>query len=99
MPWPVCAKGSKESSRLEGMSNDSPAAHYSVPGWLRTLTWVATLVTIVCFIALVIILVGYFIETEVWSGFYAAGLFGLPLGFGLMILALIISSIQRRRLS
>lgn len=81
------------------MSNESSAAHYRVPGWLRTMTWAATAITIVCFIALVIILIGYFMQTEVWSGFYAAGLFGLPLGFGLMLLALVISSVQRRRLS
>ena len=81
------------------MSTDSFAAHYRVPGWLRTLTWVATVITLVCFLALVIILVGYFMDTDVWSGFYAAGLFGLPAGFGLMLIALVISSVQRRRLS
>lgn len=67
------------------------------PTWLRVLTWSATALTIICAISLIIVLIGYFSGFDVWPGFYGAGLFGLPAGFALMLLALILNGVQRRR--
>ena len=48
-------------------------------------------------VGLVLLLVSYFISLEPWPVFYWLGLFGLPLGFALMLGYVVAAAIARRR--
>ncbi|MFC0581829.1 cell division protein CrgA [Micrococcoides hystricis] len=81
------------------MHSEHSQKQYKVPTWLRTLTWVAVAITVICLLALIWILIAYFTEATIPPVLYALGLFGLPMSFALMLSALIVASIQRRRAS
>lgn len=88
-------------SRLERMSARPlavPAPHSpeSSP-WLRTLLVVGAALTVVSFAATVLLLVSYFLSVTAWPVFYWFGLYGLPLGFFLMLAYVVTKAVLRRR--
>lgn len=46
---------------------------------------------------MVLLLVSYFLQITAWPVFYWFGLFGLPLGFALMLVYVIVKAVLRRR--
>ncbi|GAA1144401.1 cell division protein CrgA [Nesterenkonia lutea] len=67
----------------------------SRPG--RVLLWSGVVVAALSGVSLLMILVMYFLQTDPHPAIYAAGLWGLPLGFGLMTVYLLFSAGHRRR--
>lgn len=65
--------------------------------WLRTLLYCGVAVTAVSAVAMVLLLVSYFIKVDPWPVFFWFGLYGLPLGFVLMLAYVISAAIARRR--
>jgi uncharacterized membrane protein len=65
--------------------------------WLRALPIVGGALTAVSFAAMVLLLASYFLEITAWPVFYWFGLFGLPLGFVLMLAYVVSKAVLRRR--
>lgn len=65
--------------------------------WLRALLIVGAALTAVSFAAMVLLLASYFLQITAWPVFYWFGLFGLPLGFALMLVYVIVKAVLRRR--
>jgi uncharacterized membrane protein len=65
--------------------------------WLRALLIVGGALTAVSFAATVLLLASYFLQITAWPVFYWFGLFGLPLGFALMLAFVVIKAVLRRR--
>lgn len=65
--------------------------------WLRGLLIAGGALTAVSFAAMVLLLASYFLEITAWPVFYWFGLFGLPLGFFLMLSYVVIKAVLRRR--
>ncbi len=65
--------------------------------WLRALLVLGGALTAVSFAAMVLLLASYFLEITAWPVFYWFGLFGLPLGFALMLSYVVIKAVLRRR--
>lgn len=55
------------------------------------------LITVTSSLALILLLVSYFMRVDAWPVFYWFGLFGLPLGFALMLGYVVSAAIVRRR--
>lgn len=88
-------------SRLEVMSARplaAPAPHSPETSlWLRTLLVAGAALTVVSFAAMVLLLVSYFLSVTAWPVFYWFGLYGLPLGFALMLAYVVAKAVLRRR--
>lgn len=65
--------------------------------WLRALLIGGAALTAVSFAAMVLLLVSYFIQITAWPVFYWFGLYGLPLGFALMLAYVVVKAVLRRR--
>ncbi|MGD6980854.1 MULTISPECIES: hypothetical protein [Citricoccus] len=65
--------------------------------WLRALLIAGGTLTAVSFAATVLLLASYFLQITAWPVFYWFGLFGLPLGFALMLAFVVIKAVLRRR--
>lgn len=80
-------------------SGPGPAAGSSPESspWLRALLIAGAALTAVSFAAMVLLLVSYFLQITAWPVFYWFGLFGLPLGFALMLVYVIVKAVLRRR--
>jgi uncharacterized membrane protein len=75
-------------------------AHRGAPEnslWLRVLLVVGTTLTAVSFGAMVLLLASYFLNVTAWPVFYWFGLYGLPLGFALMLAYVVSKAVLRRR--
>ncbi|GAA3699877.1 hypothetical protein GCM10022377_11140 [Zhihengliuella alba] len=57
----------------------------------------AVTVAVVSLVCLAAILIGYAAGADLWPGFFAVGLYGLPAAFALLIASLLVSWGQRRR--
>lgn len=55
------------------------------------------LITVASGLSLVLLLVSYFMRVDAWPVFFWFGLFGLPLGFVLMLSYVVWAAIVRRR--
>lgn len=64
---------------------------------LRALLYSGVAITVLSALGLALLLVSYFISLEPWPVFYWLGLFGLPLGFALMLGYVVAAAIARRR--
>jgi uncharacterized membrane protein len=85
---------SPDASLAAGLAGDSNPE--SSP-WLRALLVVGGALTAVSFAAMVLLLASYFLKITAWPVFYWFGLFGLPLGFVLMLSYVVIKAVLRRR--
>lgn len=65
--------------------------------WLRVLLYSGVLITVASGLALVLLLVSYFMRVDAWPVFFWFGLFGLPLGFAVMLSYVVWAAIVRRR--
>ncbi len=74
----------------------APSSHESSP-WLRALLVAGVALTVVSFAATVLLLVSYFLSVTPWPVFYWFGLYGLPLGFLLMLAYVVAKAVLRRR--
>lgn len=63
----------------------------------QALLWSGVVITALSGIALLVILSLYFMETDPHPVFYVAALWGLPLGFALLVAFLLFSVTRRRR--
>lgn len=75
---------------------DSATAQDRSPG-LRILLFAGVALTVASGAALILLLVSYFMTIDAWPVFYWFGLFGLPLGFALMLTYVVASAVVRRR--
>lgn len=85
---------------VTGASSPSPAAPAQAQDrspWLRALLYSGVLITVTSSLALILLLVSYFMHVDAWPVFYWFGLFGLPLGFALMLGYVVSAAIVRRR--
>ncbi|MBE1515303.1 cell division protein CrgA [Nesterenkonia halotolerans] len=82
------------TSTSASLSGESPRAASRAPA---VLLWSGTVVAGVSGLALVAILVMYFLQNQPHPAVYAVGLWGLPLGFVLMLAHLMLSAGRRRR--
>ena len=88
--------GTREPVRLRLDSMARCSNPESSP-WLRALPIVGGALTAVSFAAMVLLLASYFLEITAWPVFYWFGLFGLPLGFVLMLAYVVSKAVLRRR--
>lgn len=65
--------------------------------WLRSLLVAGVTLTVVSFAATVLLLVSYFLAVTAWPLFFWFGLYGLPLGFALMLAYVVTKAVLRRR--
>jgi uncharacterized membrane protein len=65
--------------------------------WLRVLLVAGAALTAVSFAAMVLLLASYFLNVTAWPVFYWFGLYGLPLGFVLMLAYVVAKAVLRRR--
>lgn len=83
-----------------GRPSPAPSAPLSTQDrspWLRALLYAGIVITVASGLALILLLVSYFMQVDAWPVFYWFGLFGLPLGFALMFGYVITAAIARRR--
>ncbi|QCU78772.1 hypothetical protein E7744_11945 [Citricoccus sp. SGAir0253] len=73
-----------------------PASTEASP-WLRLLLIAGGALTAASFAALVLLLASYFLQVTAWPVFYWFGLYGLPLGFALMLAYVVAKAVLRRR--
>ncbi|WP_309081236.1 hypothetical protein [Zhihengliuella sp.] len=75
----------------------APGAPTQRPRAAAPLMRAAVAVAAVSLICLAVILVGYAAGADVWPGFFAVGLYGLPAAFALLVASLLVSWSRRRR--
>lgn len=76
----------------------APAPHHlETSVWLRSLLVAGVALTAVSFAAMVLLLVSYFLTVTAWPVFFWFGLYGLPLGFALMLAYVVAKAVLRRR--
>ena len=76
----------------------APAPHsLETSPWLRGLLVAGVALTVVSFAATVLLLVSYFLSVSAWPVFFWFGLYGLPLGFALMLAYVVAKAVLRRR--
>ncbi|NUL44247.1 hypothetical protein F7P69_03415 [Cellulosimicrobium funkei] len=84
-------------ARAHGGTDTAALSTTETSLWLRALLIVGATLTAVSFAATVLLLVSYFLDVTAWPLFYWFGLYGLPLGFALMLTYVVAKAILRRR--
>ncbi|VXA99224.1 hypothetical protein [Citricoccus sp. K5] len=84
-------------ARIHGSPTTAAPSTSETSPWLRALLIVGATLTAVSFAATVLLLVSYFLSVTAWPLFYWFGLYGLPLGFVLMLTYVVAKAVLRRR--
>lgn len=84
-------------ARVHGSPTTAAPSATETSLWLRALLIVGATLTAVSFAATVLLLVSYFLDVTAWPLFYWFGLYGLPLGFVLMLTYVVAKAVLRRR--
>ena len=83
--------------RMTAMTAQKPQNLDATPAWITTILWLGVSIVVISFLALIGVLVYYFVGVTPATSLFWLALFAFPTGFILLLVALIGNILVRRK--